>query len=136
MCYLEVIIESIYTNMKNPVTWFEIAATDLERAKNFYAEVFRVHLEFIDFPGAPMYMMGSGAHDPGAGGALVKSENNTPSNNGTIIYFTCDDVAVEASRVGPAGGTLLFPKESIGEFGFIAQFIDTEGNRIGLHSMQ
>lgn len=122
--------------MTNPVTWFEIAATDLERAKTFYEKVFKIECNFVDMPGSPMYMMGSAMDIPGAGGAIVKSENNTPSTDGNMIYFTCEDVAVEASRVESAGGKLLFPKESIGEFGFIAQFIDTEGNRIGLHSNQ
>jgi uncharacterized protein len=122
--------------MTNPVTWFEIAATDLERAKTFYEAVFGVQCNFVDMPGSPMYMMGSDMAAPGAAGAIVKSENNTPSMDGNMIYFNCEDVAVEASKVEPAGGKLLFPKESIGEFGFIAQFIDTEGNRIGLHSNQ
>ena len=53
--------------MTNPVTWFEIAATDLERAKNFYEAVFGIECTFIDMPGAPMYMMGPGSEAPGAG---------------------------------------------------------------------
>lgn len=123
--------------MYNPVNWFEIAATDLERAKNFYTEVFQRPLQFVDFPDSPMYMMYSEDQAAkGSGGAIVKSEGNTPSADGTIVYFTCEDVNNEAGRVESAGGKLLFPKMSIGEFGFIAQFIDTEGNRVGLHSMQ
>jgi uncharacterized protein len=120
----------------NPVSWFEIAATDLERAKVFYSKVFDHEMQFIDMPGAPMYMMMAGDDAPGSGGALVQSENNTPSSDGSIIYFSCEDVAIEAAKIEPAGGTLIMPKESIGEFGFIAMFIDTEGNRIGLHSNQ
>ena len=64
--------------MTNPVTWFEIAATDLERAKTFYVAVFGVQCSFVDMPGSPMYMMGSDMAAPGAAGAIVKSENNTP----------------------------------------------------------
>lgn len=120
--------------MKNPVGWFEIATTNLERAKKFYQDVFEIHLEFIDFPDSPMYMMGSGNADSGAGGALVLTKENVPSSDGTIVYFSSEDVAIEASRIETAGGQLLFPKMSIGEFGFISQFIDSEGNRIGLHS--
>lgn len=120
--------------MKNPINWFEIAATDLERAKKFYSTVFNINLEYVDFPGSPMYTMGVGMEAAGAGGALVQSSNNTPSNDGTIIYFSCDDLSVEADRVEAAGGKLLFPKMSIGDYGFIAQFIDTEGNRVGLFS--
>lgn len=122
--------------MSNPVSWFEIGVKDLERAKKFYTEVFQIPMQFIDMPDAPMYMMGDGGDSIGSGGALVLSKDNTPSTDGTIVYFNCQDVAVEGGRVEAAGGRLLFPKLSIGEFGFISQFIDTEGNRIGLHSNQ
>lgn len=122
--------------MSNPVVWFEIAATDLERAKKFYSDVFQKEMQYVDMPDSPMYMMGSGAEGvPGAGGALVKSADNVPSTSGTMVYFYCDDVAVEASRVEAAGGTLIVPKTSLGEFGFMAMFIDTEGNKVGMHSM-
>lgn len=121
--------------MNNPVNWFEIATVDLNRAKNFYKNVFNAEFEHISMPGTEMEMfkMGGEAQNYG-GGALVKTEDNTPSTEGTIIYFSCKDVSEEASRVEGAGGKLLFPKMSIGDFGFISQFIDTEGNRIGLHS--
>jgi predicted enzyme related to lactoylglutathione lyase len=64
----------------------------------------------------------------------VHSEQNKPSADGTIVYFECEDAGIESGRVEQAGGKLLFPKMSIGEFGFISQCIDTEGNRIGFHS--
>jgi predicted enzyme related to lactoylglutathione lyase len=122
--------------MSNPVVWFEIAAADLERAKKFYSEVFQLEMQYVDMPDSPMYMMGSSAEGiAGASGALVKSADNIPSTSGTIVYFYCDDVAVEASRVEAAGGTLIVPKTSLGEFGFMAMFIDTEGNKVGMHSM-
>lgn len=122
--------------MSNPVVWFEIAATDLERAKKFYSDVFQKEMQYVDMPDSPMYMMGSSAEGiAGASGALVKSADNIPSTSGTIVYFYCDDVAVEASRVEAAGGTLIVPKTSLGEFGFMAMFIDTEGNKVGMHSM-
>lgn len=122
--------------MSNPVVWFEIAATDLERAKKFYSEVFQLEMQYVDMPDSPMYMMGSSAEGiAGASGALVKSDDNIPSTSGTIVYFYCDDVAVEASRVEAAGGNLIVPKTSLGEFGFMAMFIDTEGNKVGMHSM-
>ncbi len=120
--------------MNNPVNWFEIATKDLERAKEFYSIVFKKEFQLIDMPDAKMYMFAGGPDLKGAAGALVQSEQNIPNPNGTTVYFECDDVANEASRVEKSGGKLLFPKTSIGEFGFISQFIDTEGNRIGLHS--
>lgn len=120
--------------MNNPVNWFEIAATDLERAKKFYTVVFKREFELVEMPGTKMYMFSGGNGAQGAAGALVLSDENKPSADGTIVYFECEDVASETSRVESAGGKLLFPKMSIGEFGFISQCIDTEGNRIGLHS--
>lgn len=122
--------------MNNPVSWFEIGCVDLERAKAFYTKVFNAAFEYVPMPDSPMYMFPGNPESAGAMGALVQSESNKPSSEGTIIYFGSEDVAVEASRVDESGGKLLFPKTSIGEFGFIAQFIDTEGNRIGLHSNQ
>lgn len=120
--------------MKNKLTWFEINVTDLERAKTFYQTVLGSKFTFVDMPEAPMYMFNADQESGEVGGALVKTNDNAPSNSGTVIYFGSQDVAIEATKVEPAGGKLLFPKTSIGDFGFIAHFIDTEGNRIGLHS--
>lgn len=120
--------------MNNPVNWFEIATKDLERAKGFYAKVFQREFQLIEMPDSKMYMFSGDAENRGALGALISSGENIPSDKGTIVYFECDDVSNEAGRVENAGGKLIFPKMSIGEFGFIAQFIDTEGNKIGLHS--
>lgn len=122
--------------MNNPVNWFEIATNDLERAKSFYATVFQRSFQLIEMPNSKMYMFEGGAERKGAVGALVHSDQNNPTSDGTTIYFECDDLAAELDRVVPAGGKVLFPKMSIGEFGYIAQFTDTEGNRIGLHSHQ
>ena len=119
--------------MNNPVQWFEIATTDLERAKGFYSKVFNIEFQFIDMPDTKMYMFGA-PDKLGSAGCLVQSPENKPSTDGTIIYFACEDVANEAGKVEAAGGKLIVPKTDIGEFGFFAQFIDTEGNRIGLHS--
>ncbi|HFU74927.1 MAG TPA: VOC family protein [Arcobacter sp.] len=121
--------------MKNLVQWFDIATKNIERAKDFYTKVFNLEFQFIETPDSKMYMFGDSTK-VGSAGCLVQSANNTPHTDGTILYFSCEDVANEASRVEEAGGKLLFPKTSIGEFGFIAQLIDTEGNRIGLHSNQ
>ena len=122
--------------MNNPVNWFEIATVDLERAKNFYGNVFETQFEFVDMPGSPMYMFAGNPESPGAMGALVKSEENKPSMEGSIIYFSCEDLAVEESRIEQNGGKIIAPKFSIGEFGFVGLFIDTEGNKIGLHSQK
>ena len=121
--------------MNNPVQWLEIATTDLERAKDFYGEVFDLEFHYIEMPGSAMYMFGS-PDGVGSSGCLVKAEGSNPSADGTLIYFSCDDVTVTAEKVEAAGGQVIIPKTDIGEFGFFGQFIDTEGNRIGLHSDQ
>ncbi len=120
-------------SMKNPVQWLEIATADLKRAKNFYTKVFELEFQFIEMPDSKMYMFGI-PDLIGSTGCLIHSADSKPSADGTVIYFSCEDVAIQAARVEEAGGKLLFPKTDIGEFGFFAQFIDSEGNRIGLHS--
>ena len=72
----------------------------------------------------------------GASGALVRMEGCPSGGNSTLVYFTCGDCAVEAGRVAPNGGSVFKEKFSIGPYGFIALVLDTEGNMIGLHSMQ
>ncbi|MEW7279827.1 VOC family protein [Aquimarina sp. 2201CG1-2-11] len=119
--------------MDNPVQWFEIAATDLERAKNFYSKVFNLEFQLVEMPDSKMYMFGA-PDKVGSAGSIVQSGDSKPSQDGTVVYFACEDVAVQANRAEEAGGTLVIPKTDIGEFGFFAQLIDTEGNRIGLHS--
>lgn len=121
--------------MVNPVRWFEIAVQDMDRAAAFYKQVFETEFTPLEM-GEDMLMMFPGGDAAGSGGALVKSKDNTPCTDGTIVYFTSKDVAVEAARIEDAGGKLIVPKTSIGEFGWIAQFIDTEGNRVGIHSQQ
>jgi uncharacterized protein len=124
---------------RNPVGWFEIYVQDLNRAQAFYETVFKVSLTKLDSPtpmpglemlAFPMNMAGSGAS-----GAIVKMEGCPSGGMGTLVYFSCEDCAIEASRVDAAGGSVCKPKMSIGEYGFIALVMDTEGNMIGLHSM-
>jgi len=69
-------------------------------------------------------------------GALCKTSEMKPGAGGTLVYFTCEDCAIETSRVEKAGGQVLQPKYQIGEHGFCSVCMDTEGNTIGLHSMK
>lgn len=123
----------------NPVGWFEIYVDDMTRAKTFYQAVFERPLENIPIEHDKelhMCMFPMEAEATGASGALVKSPHLGPGTGGTLIYFTCADCAVQASRVADNGGTVFEKKKSIGQYGFIAIVRDTEGNTIGLHSMQ
>jgi predicted enzyme related to lactoylglutathione lyase len=123
--------------MNNPIGWFEIYVNDIERARNFYQSLFGVNMEKLDDPTdseAKMWAFPSDFEKYGATGALVQMEGYTPGGNSTLVYFSCDDCAVEESRVEGAGGKIEQPKTSIGEYGFCTLALDSEGNMFGLHS--
>jgi predicted enzyme related to lactoylglutathione lyase len=128
-------------NTRNPVGWFEIYVNDMRRAKAFYEAVFATKLEPLGNPtaddaGLEMWMFPGGPEQYGCNGTLCKMEGCAAGSGGTLIYFNCDDCAVEAARVTASGGTIFKEKFAIGEHGFIAIACDTEGNSIGLHSMK
>jgi len=120
----------------NPVGWFEIYVQDVHRAKAFYESVLATRLQRLDGPGIEMWAFPMAPDRPGAAGALVRMEGFASGGNSTIVYFSCSDCAVEAGRASESGGTIVKEKFSIGQYGFIALVLDTEGNMIGLHSMQ
>jgi predicted enzyme related to lactoylglutathione lyase len=122
--------------MNNPVGWFEIYVQDLTRAKAFYEAVLGVELSRLDSPGMDMLAFPMNQEGYGASGALVKMAGFASGGNSVLTYFSCADCAVEAARVVAAGGKVQKEKASIGQYGFIALAIDTEGNMFGLHSMQ
>ena len=123
----------------NPVGWFEIYVDDMNRAKAFYESVLDVKLESLPDPsdsGIQMWTFPSDMEKYGAPGALVKMEGFTAGQNSVLVYFSCEDCAVEESRVVSSGGKVKDKKMSIGEYGFIAMVFDTEGNMFGLHSLK
>ena len=122
----------------NPVGWFEIYVQDIERAKAFYENTFQIKLERIEtpLPTLEMWMFPKNDATPGCTGAIAKMEGKDSGGGGTLIYFFCVDCSVEAERARENGGHIERPKFPIGQYGFIALILDTEGNRIGLHSMQ
>lgn len=124
----------------NPVAWFEIYVQDMDRAKQFYEAVFQVTLQKLDSPaaieGMELYSFPSDMNSYGVSGALVRMKGVASGGNSTIVYFHSEDCAVEEERARAAGGRVERSKMSIGEYGYIALLVDTEGNTIGLHSMQ
>lgn len=122
---------------RNPVGWFEIYVQDMDRAKKFYETVLGVELMKLESPDPEIEMQAfpMNMEAGGASGALAKMEGCPSGGMGTLVYFSCEDCANEASRVDAAGGKIFKPKMSIGQYGFIALVSDTEGNIIGLHSM-
>jgi predicted enzyme related to lactoylglutathione lyase len=120
----------------NPVGWFEIYVQDMARAKAFYEAVFQVKLERLNNPGIEMWSFPMSMDTWGASGALVRMDGVPSGGNSTLVYFSCADCAVEAARAVAHGGRVMRDKMSIGEYGFIALVVDTEGTTIGLHSLK
>jgi predicted enzyme related to lactoylglutathione lyase len=118
----------------NPVNWFEIPVDDLDRAKKFYETVLGIELTLNEMGPLQMAWFPMTEGLPGATGSLVKGEGYTPSTAGSLVYFTVKDLDETLGRVSAAGGRVLFPKMSIGDYGFIAHFQDSEGNRVALHA--
>ena len=123
---------------KNAISWFEIPATDLDRAQKFYETILGITLTKMDFPNIKMRMFP--VDDPmGVGGALVDSGGfHKPSaTDGPLVYLNANpDVQTVLDKVAGAGGTVIVPKSEISpEYGHIGVFIDTEGNRVALHSI-
>jgi len=118
--------------MANQVVWFDIPALDLERAMRFYSRVLNiaVNKEVPDMP------MGVFAHDgPGVSGCVFVDEANRPSAEGPLLYFNVNgrlDEAIVAAAEN--GGKIVMPRHSIGPYGDRAIVLDSEGNRIALHS--
>lgn len=120
--------------MANALNWFEIPAVDVERAMNFYSTIFGVEMTSMKaMPGMTMAMFPA---DEGVGGAVVQGEGYVPSAEGTVVYLNGgEDLSLVLAKVQGAGGKVLLPKTDIGENGFVAFFKDSEGNKVGLHSM-
>ena len=126
--------------MNNVVGWFEIPVTDMERAQKFYEEVLGLKLERHTLDQLEMAWFPWTENASGSSGSLVKMEENyKPSQDGVVIYFTSPsgDAATELARVEQAGGKLLLPKTKISDdHGYYGLVLDTEGNRIAIHSTQ
>ena len=124
--------------MKNAISWFEIGVTDLDRAAKFYETIFNVRLSPLDLPNIKMRMFPL-EDRMGIGGAVVDSGGfHKPSGTeGPLIYLNGNpDVQNVLDKVEAAGGRIMVPKTMISpEYGYMAVIIDTEGNRIGLHSI-
>lgn len=118
----------------NPVGWFEIYVQDIERARKFYESVFGTHLMKLNNPDVELWSFSMDMEKYGAPGALVKMEGMSSGGNSTLVYFRCENCAEESKRASKNGGSIFKSKFSIGEYGFIAIILDTEGNMIGLHS--
>lgn len=124
--------------MKNAISWFEIPTTDIDRAQRFYETIFGISLSPMDLPNIKMRMFPLDDMMNQVGGALVDSAGfHQPSDTrGPLIYLNANpDVQLVLDKVEAAGGKVLVPKTEISpEYGSMGVFLDSEGNRIGLHS--
>ncbi|WP_420573952.1 VOC family protein [Kordia sp.] len=118
------------------ISWFEIPVADMDRAQKFYETVFKVSMKVQDFGGLLYGWFPPKPASESATGALVKQESYIPSTtDGVLVYFASGDVANELAIIEEAGGTIVQGKTQISpDTGYMAIFIDTEGNRIALFS--
>ena len=118
------------------VGWFEIPVTNIERAKTFYDTVFGIEIKIQDFGGVMMGWFPFVNGELGTSGSLIQNSAYEPSDTkGVLIYFSSEDVNNELNRVVDAGGKIIQQKTQISpDIGYMALFIDCEGNRIALHS--
>ena len=119
----------------NAINWFEIPATDISRAKKFYEHIFDIKMEEMEMEGMKYAMFPFDPTKPNVAGGLAKSPMHTPGTTGAVVYLNGNpDLQNVLNRIEKSGGKITMPKTSIGQNGFMAMFIDTEGNGIALHS--
>jgi len=122
---------------QNMVAWFEIPVTNMERAKTFYEVVFNIKISVQDFGGVQMGWFPPAEDAPGAMGSLIQNKAYVPSEEGTLVYFGSENAQNELNRIEEAGGKIKQGKTMISpEHGYMAVFIDTEGNRVALYSKE
>ena len=124
--------------LKNAVNWFEIPVSDFERAQSFYAKIFDFEMHENTMAGVRMGFFLFDTEHAGIGGAIVAGERYTPSDSGTMVYLNGgSDLKIVLDRIETAGGSIVMGKTQISPaIGYMAMFLDTEGNRVALHSHQ
>lgn len=119
----------------NAINWFEIPTIEMSRAKKFYESIFEIKMEEMEMPNMKYAMFPFDPMKAKVAGGLAQSLMHVPSATGSIIYLNANpDLQNVLDRIEKAGGKITMPKTSIGQNGFMAFFIDTEGNIMALHS--
>ena len=122
--------------MAHAINWFEIPVKNFERAKTFYETLLGVTM-MTPFAEMKYAMFPVDMKNGEVGGGIMEEAGYEPSQTGSLIYLNGgEDLSVPLARVEKAGGKILLPKTAIGENGFMAHFLDTEGNKIAFHSMK
>jgi len=122
--------------MKRVINWFEIPATDFERAVTFYEKIFVTKLRRDEMKDMELGIFPYEA--PGPSGAVCKMPQLQPGANGTLVYLDAGaDVAPVLARVKANGGRVVLDKTLVSDdIGYIGVFIDSEGNRVGVHAVK
>ena len=123
--------------MKNSINWFEIPVKNFDKAKMFYETILGAEMQLMEAMGMKSAFFPAEMEIGGIGGCIIQGEGYEPSPKGSLVYLNGgDDLGIPLSKVEAAGGKILLPKTAIGHNGFMAHFTDTEGNKVGLHSMK
>ncbi len=121
-----------FNSEKNRAVWFDIPVVDLDRAIVFYAAVLDIEVSKEQFDG---YSFGVLDHQDGNGGCLIENSKEVSSDRGILVYFNVDKRIKEAvGLVDKHGGSIISDIHAIGPHGYRAIVLDSEGNRIVLHS--
>ena len=124
--------KNMMTKKSNPVVYFEIPVTDIDRAIKFYNTVFHFDFDKENIDNNEMALFPFSDENSGISGALAKGEIYKPTKDGTVIYFTTKNIDETLKLATSNGGHILYPKTDNG-IGLVAEFEDTEGNRIALY---
>jgi predicted enzyme related to lactoylglutathione lyase len=127
---------TIMDKSTNALNWFEIPATDINRAKSFYENVFDIEMGGTEMMGMKMAFFPGEPNNGKASGSIVEGPMHKPSQEGSVVYLNANpDMDGVIEKIEGAGGQVVMPKTPIGgDMGYMAFFLDTEGNKIGLHS--
>jgi predicted enzyme related to lactoylglutathione lyase len=122
--------------MKNAINWFEIPVKNFDKARKFYEAILGTDMQLMEAMGMKSAFFPADMEN-GIGGCIISGQGYEPSNKGSLVYLNGgEDLGVVLSKVEKAGGRIVLPKTAIGQNGFMAHFEDTEGNKVGLHSIR
>lgn len=123
--------------MPNAVNWFEIPVKNLERATKFYEKILGQKMPVMEAMGMKSAFFPADMENGSVGGCLIVGKGYKPGASGTLVYLNGGkNLSTILSKIEKAGGEVVLPKTAIGHNGFMAHFKDTEGNKVGLHSMK
>lgn len=123
--------------MKNAINWFEIPVKNFDKAKTFYETILGATMQPMEAMGMKSAFFPADIENGSIGGCIIEGPGLEPTNKGSVVYLNGgEDLATVLSKVEQAGGKVLLPKTAIGSNGFMAHFADTEGNKVGLHSLK